>query len=487
MSSRYVLNPFMNTSKLLNTMKYAAERDGKWIGDQKDSRQYSWTDRQHEEWVDRRFGQLDPLKRKTSLLETKSMKTSAVESWKQKKSLDNAITLSLANNHLGVDILQQLYDNQKNAFFSPFSISMAFAMVFMGAKGKTHEELYAGLGYKSVHLSDIQINEQFQEILTELNDKYKIRPYALRVANKLIIRARFPIEDKYQGVLTKYYHSAVESIDFRNNPVAIREALNTWVANTTNNKIQEILPKPLDPVDQRGAVHHRRFLPKPLDPVSTYMVLLNAIYFKGLFANKFDPKETKEEPFITGETGAEHKKVPMMHRKGVFNYTEISAIDSKLLELPYAGDEISLYLLLPNQPQGLSKSKHQLKDFAVIEKAITRCYSMEVDVTVPKFKIDAQYSLKDLFMTLGISSLFGPTAVLTGISERKNLYVSEVIHKASVEVSEMGTEASAATAIKINTKSPKQQLTFRADHPFTFFIRQNRNGMLLFAGYVNKL
>jgi serpin B len=174
-----------------------------------------------------------------------------------------------------------------------------------------------------------------------------------------------------------------------------------------------------------------------------------------------------------------------MKRNGKFNYTEIEELNSKLLEIPYSGDDISLYILLPNDKQGLKKLNSNLKDFAVIEKSIRDLREIVIEVTIPKFKVEAEYKLIEPLQKLGMKQVFSPEADLSGIDGKRDLSVSKVIHKAVVEVNEEGSEAAAATAIVVTNSSIPND--FRADHPFMFFIRDNRNGMNLFVGQINKL
>jgi serpin B len=182
----------------------------------------------------------------------------------------------------------------------------------------------------------------------------------------------------------------------------------------------------------------------------------------------------------------------MMIRNGKFNYTEIEELNSKLLEIPYSGDDLSLYILLPNEKQGLKKLNSNLKDFAVIENSIRNLRENEVQVTIPKFKVEAEYELKEHLLELGMKQVFNSESDLSGIDGKQDLFVSKVIHKAVVEVNEEGSEAAAATAIVVKAGSAKPPnnpiiFEFKAIHPFLFFIRDNRNGMILFIGQINKL
>jgi serpin B len=371
------------------------------------------------------------------------------------------LSISSANNHLSLELLQQLYSEESNVFFSPFSISTAFGMLYLGARNKTADQLREVLGYNFGHLSNEAINEEFVTVLREIED-VDSNKYQLNVANKLVAQQNFDILETYKQNLKKYFQTTIDSADFVHNSVAATDAINEWVKQKTHDKIVKLLSEPLSP--------------------STRLVLLNAVYFKGIWETKFLKNETREEIFFN--QGISEFKTQMMRRNGKFNLTEIPELDSKLLELPYSGDDISLYIVLPNERQGLKSVKSKLTDFALIEKSITQLKEVEVHVTIPKFKIETSYSLKEQLSQLGMKEVFTSSADLSGIDGKLDLVVSKVIHKAVIEVNEEGSEAAAATAIIVGRALPN---VFRAVHPFFFFIRDNRNGMIIFSGRLNKL
>jgi serpin B len=343
-------------------------------------------------------------------------------------------------------------------------------MLYLGARNQTATEMKEVLGYSFGHLSNDEVNQQFGTVLREISD-FDSNKYQLNVANKLVAQQNFNILESYKQDLEKYFGTTIETTDFVHNSIAATNAINEWVKTQTHDKIPKLLSQPLDPL--------------------TRLVLLNAVYFKGIWSTKFLKNETKEEIFLN--RGVNEVKKEMMKRNGKFNYTEIESLNSKLLELPYSGDDLSLYIVLPNEKQGFNQLKNNLKDFAVIENSIQNLRESEVHVTIPKFKIEAEYELKEQLSKLGMRQVFTSAADLSGIDGKKDLEVSKVIHKAVVEVNEEGSEAAAATAIVIvpldavfPPKIPKVY-EFKADHPFVFFIRDNRNGMILFVGQINKL
>jgi len=284
----------------------------------------------------------------------------------------------------------------------------------------------------------------------------------LNDANKLVVQMGFNISKTYQDDLVNYFESSIESVDFVKESQKAIDSINQWVSRQTHNKIEKLIDGPLDP--------------------STVLILLNAIYFKGMFQYMFLKNETKEEVFFTADN--KQSTVQLMRRRGQFNYTEVPELESQLLEIPYSGDEISLYILLPNERQGLKTLRKSFTNFSVLDKSISALTNETVDVLIPKFKIETKYSLPQKLSELGIKLVFTGSADLSGIDGKQDLQVSDVIHKAYIEVTEEGTEAAAATEVPIDRMGILQ---FRADHPFVFFIRNNVNGMVLFSGHVNQI
>jgi serpin B len=374
------------------------------------------------------------------------------------------ISISSANNYLSLQLFQHLYNEEKNVFYSPFSISSAFGMLYLGARDKTAEEMKEVLGYNFGHLSNDEVNQQFGSVLREISDMDSNK-YQLNIANKLVAQQNFDILESYKDSLKKFYETTIETADFVHNSIAATNGINDWVKKETHDKIPKLLSQPLDS--------------------STRLVLLNAVYFKGIFTTKFLKNETREKVFFNH--GVNEMKTQMMRRNGKFNYTEVEVLNSKLLEIPYSGDDISLYVLLPNQKQGFNQLKSNLKDFAVIENSIRNMREVVVEVNIPKFKIEAEYELNKQLSELGMKQVFTSEADLSGIDGKRDLKVDKVIHKAVIEVNEEGSEAAAATAIVIVEESLPISYEFNANHPFMFFIRDNRNGMILFFGQINKL
>ena len=384
------------------------------------------------------------------------------------RALSATEPLAIANNDLFARLLDQLSTDKENVFFSPFSISNALAILYSGANGTTAQQIRQVLGYNLANMTDQQIKDDFRRTLNQIKS-LDANKYNLDIVNKILVQKDFNISETFKEEVQNNYNSEIESKDFFGQSAEVMNDINQWVRRQTRDKIQSLLAQPL--------------------PLDTLLVILNAIYFKGIFQTKFDKELTTDQQFFNHQN--QQKTIKMMRRIGTFNYTEVEELDSKLLELPYTGDDIGLYVLLPNQRQGLTSLKNNITDFSVIETAINNLIEEDVNVMIPKFKIESKYSLPETLSTLGMNLVFGGQADLSRIDGRGRLFVSDVTHKAYIEVSEEGTEATAVTGIIILPASaniyPKRRPIFRADHPFMYFIRDKRNGMVLFGGYIDKL
>ncbi|MBA4065858.1 MAG: serpin family protein [Isosphaera sp.] len=385
---------------------------------------------------------------------------------------DPAKDMAAAVNAFGLDLQAKLAGENGGLFFSPLSVSAALAMTSAGAAGETLAEMTKVLRLPA------DPHPAYGDLLHRLNrtGPYAVRcprKYELAVANAIWAHADFPWRKEFADFTRKHYGTGPEEVDF-GEPEAARKRVNDWAEKQTRDRIKELLPA--------GVV-------TPL----TRMVLANAVYFKGDWATRFDPKRTREEPFTTADGSA--AKAPLMHLAGDFRYAEFKLAGHpprkvgpapeypvQALELPYAGRELSMVLFLPRDPRsvravaGLLTPAHLAPDGLAWRER-------EVDVTLPRFKVETGYSLNKPLKDLGMKAAFGP-ADFTGMSPRgRELSVTDVLHKAFVEVTEEGSEAAGATGVVIGRASaPPDPVEFRADRPFVFAIRENATGAALFLG-----
>ena len=365
-----------------------------------------------------------------------------------------------ANNRFAINLYSQYKSEEGNIFFSPFSISTAMAMVYEGAEGKTAKEIKSVFGFPKY---DNSRRNQYSDLLSEINKNDK--EYALKTANALWAQQDFHFLDEYLTTVEKYYGGKTTNLDFKIEYEASRLIINNWVEDKTNNKIKDLFPE--------GSIH-----------LLTRLVLANAIYFKAKWLIQFDADKTSDEYFRVNPDKS--IKVPMMQptsQKSTFNYTQNK--DLQILEMPYAGEDLSMLILLP-----LDDDIEVLENSFTIEKLTEWKKSLrkrKVKIYIPKFKFKTKYFLGETLGDLGMPIAFTNSADFSGMSGTKDLKIDKVIHQAFIEVNEEGTEAAAATGIGVGMKTsmPRPPPIFKADHPFIFIIQQNETGNILFMGRVS--
>ncbi|XP_006087257.1 serpin B3 isoform X1 [Myotis lucifugus] len=387
---------------------------------------------------------------------------------------DTMNSLSEANTRFAYDLYQLFRKSTKeNIFYSPLSITSALAMVYLGSRKRTASEIQKVLHFNEVIENRTRgttraqveesgnVHQQFQKLLTELNkptDAYK-----LSLANRLYGDKKFQFFQEYLDNVKKFYLASVESADFVNATEETRKMINSWVESQTNEKIKDLFPK--------GSLNR-----------STILVLVNAIYFKGQWNEKFDPKGTKQGQFWLNKDTS--KVVQMMKQRNMFKFASLEDMQAKILEIPYKDKDLSMVLLLPNEIDGLQQLEDKLTAEKLIEWTSSRNMSMrDVHVQLPRFKVEQSFELQATMKALGMVDAFSSQdADFTGMSGSGELVISAMIHKSFVEVTEEGTEAAAATGIGISTTSAPNYKMFHCDHPFLFLIKHNKTNSILFFG-----
>ncbi len=370
---------------------------------------------------------------------------------------------SIARSNTGFcfDLYSRLKQQKGNLFFSPYSISVALAMTYAGARGNTRKEMAEVLHFPT---DDKEINEGFlllQKHFKQLEDQGAIQ---IHVANAIWCQKGEKILRTFLDTLLHYYDSRPFLVDFRSNTEAARNRINSWVEKETENRIKNLIP--------RGA----------LTPFSR-LVLTNAIYFKGKWAEEFKEENTKKQKFFT--TPGHYVFVPMMYREARFRMIRYPTF--RVIELPYVGNSLSMLIFLPEKVDGLKTLEKSLNvdTFTKFASALRQSPKMKVRVYIPKFSMTSGFCLSKTLRNLGMKSAFSG-ADFSGINGKKNLFLSSVVHKAFVDVNEEGTEAAAATGVMISmTAAISRPIpVFRADHPFIFVIQDNYSGSILFMGRV---
>ncbi len=360
-----------------------------------------------------------------------------------------------SNNKFAFELYFKLKDKEENIFFSPLSINSAFLIVYEGSRGNTKKEIEDVFGFPEEKIR----RPNFARIFNEINREDK--KYTLYTANALWVQKDFRILKEYKEIIKKYYISEIENLDFAGETEKSRQIINSWVSEKTRGKIKDLIPQ--------GGLN-----------ALTRAVITNAIYFKGNWLKRFDERNTKEEDFFVSEE--KKVKVPMMKmEKEIFNYFE----DDKLqvIEIPYDGEEVSMFIFLPKSLDINSINEYlNYEKFKEIKENTRR---EEVDVYIPKFKMETKYLLNNVLYEMGIKDAFSEIdADFSGISGRKELFISNVYHKAYIEVNEEGTEAAAATGIVVEITAVRFRKTFKADHPFVFLIYDKKLENILFLGRI---
>ncbi|XP_075545345.1 iripin-1-like isoform X1 [Dermacentor variabilis] len=367
-----------------------------------------------------------------------------------------------ANNQFGFKLLDKIpVSPQVNLFYSPYSVSTAMAMAYVGARGETQHDLHETLGYSSVGLTPDHVpsaHAQHTHLLRAPSNS------TLRVANAAVVQDGYVVTEEYLGLLRTSFGAEVNRAGL-NDEQSVR-GINDWVKNKTEGKIEQLLSEPLPP--------------------NTRLVLLNAIYFKGLWNTPFEVRGTSKAQFFNA--GTERVEVDTMHAQLNAGLAEDDETNADVLDLPYAGLDYSMTIVLPRVRNGVDALRQNLS-WPVFQRLLSKLNAHAVvEVALPKFKIEGSYKLKAPLSALGASKAFDERlADFSGISGSRDLVVYEVVHKAVVEVNEEGSEAAAATGVITYTKSATFGIPFVVDHPFLFFIRNRQTGDVLFAGQVNHL
>jgi serine protease inhibitor len=361
------------------------------------------------------------------------------------------------NNAFGLALYAKLRTEGKgNIFLSPYSISTALAMTYAGAKGKTAAEMKGVLHFT---VPEEQLHPAFAALTAKLHANTTKQGYQLRIANRLWGQSSFHFLPTFLQVTRDDYGAELARVDFTGNTEAARHAINSWIDEKTENKIKDLIAQ--------GVLGRL-----------TTLVLTNAIYFKGDWQRKFDAKARKDAPFSL--TPEEKVTVPMMHQRGDFAYGVVGEV--QVLELPYAGKDLSMFVLLPKRVDGLADLEQKLSP-ETLKAWTSGLREQKVEVYLPKFKMSASFRLDGVLSSMGMPLAFSDEADFSGMDGKRDLFISAVIHKAFVDVNEEGTEAAAATGVVMSRSAMVvQNPTFRADHPFLFLIRDNRTGSILFLG-----
>lgn len=366
------------------------------------------------------------------------------------------------SNAFAADLYGHLRSQPGNLFFSPQSISTAFAMAYAGARGQTASQMAQVFHFT---LAGERLHPAMGALLAAMNAAH--REYELHAADALWAEQDVQFLDSYLNLTKTNYGAGFHPVDFKHSPDAVRNTINQWAEQQTSGKITNLMGP--------GTVTQ-----------ATRLVLTNAIYFKGTWQNPFKVDLTDDEDFHL--TDRQTVKTPMMNRNGGYRYYDGGSFQE--LEMPYKGGELAMVVLLPKKIDGLAALEKSFTA-AAMSKWIEKLAPVnKVVLTLPRFKVTEQFELSGTLSAMGMEQAFTGAADFSGMTGRPEFSISAAIHKAYIDVNEQGTEAAAATAIAIvgmamqrpNNEPPP--IVFDADHPFLFLIRDQETGAILFLGRV---
>jgi serpin B len=373
--------------------------------------------------------------------------------------------LTAGNRAFAIDLYQAIQDSNDNLFFSPHSISLALAMTYGGAQNETAQQMAETLHFtlpnEAIHTG---FNALDLELASRNNEGDEMMPgFKLNIANSAWAQYDRPFEQAYLDLLAENYDAGLYLTDFAQHPESSRQAINDWVSEETEGKIEDLIP------------------PGAIDAL-TRLVLANAIYFNAAWQTVFDANRTEEEPFYLLD--GSQIDVPMMTHASSprLGYTRGDGFQA--VELPYNGGELSMVILVPEE--GTFAEFEANLTAEQLNEILESLTIQQVEFRMPKFSFESEFGLANTLKQLGMPDAFNPeTADFSGIDGTREMVIKDVIHKAFVDVDEEGTEAAAATAVIIGlTSMIETEIQMTVDHPFIFLIQDKTTGTLLFLGRV---
>jgi len=355
-----------------------------------------------------------------------------------------------------MDLYALLSQESGNVFVSPFSISSALAMTYIGAVGNTAQQMRQVLHFD---LADQELHSGFSRLIRSMNEPKK--DYQLSVVNAIWAQEGYAFKEDFLQQIEAYYQAGFNLVDFINDRTNARKTINDWIEENTEGKIKNMIKE-----NNINAL--------------TRLILTNAIYFKGSWQKPVDPSATELRPFYVSRDT--EKEVLMMWQRSDFRYTDDDLV--QVLELPYSGSGVSMIVILPKEERTLHEVEQQLS-LELFKQWISNLKMESVEVYLPKFRIECRLELRTVLMNMGMSDAFADAADFSGMDGTKKLKIQNVIHQSFVEVDEKGTEAAAATAVIVGIKaSPYEEkyVVFKADRPFLFILYDKTHDLILFMG-----
>lgn len=374
---------------------------------------------------------------------------------------DQLQKLAAGNTQFALELYSRLCDTPGNVCFSPYSLLIALAMTYVGARSETEKQMADVLHFPAVQDEVHQSFAGLQALINGLDDQETIQ---LRMANALFPHDAYPFLVDFLACLKESYQTSLTPLNFLDTERA-RQQINTWVAEKTRGQISEIIPT--------GGLASL-----------TRLVLVNAIYFKGLWQNPFDTRFTWEAPFWVSPD--QSVTVPMMMKKAAFGLANVK--NAQILEMDHCEGKTSLVFILPSEAGGLPALEKGLTA-AILEDWLSQLFETEVNVCLPRFRVKSGFALKDILISLGMPDAFDAAkADFSGMDGKhfpEGLLINQIFHQATTDVNEEGATATAATAAVMQLRGIHAVPEFYANHPFLFLIREKTTGCLLFMGRVS--
>jgi serpin B len=370
------------------------------------------------------------------------------------------------NNRFAFNLYQVVKNEPGNLFYSPYSISLALAMTYAGARNNTEAQMAEVLHYQ---LPQPQLHPTFNALDSTLTgygsgagSDQDAEAFQLNIANAIWGQEGYQFLQDFLDTLAENYGAGLRPLDFAAEPEAARATINDWVEEETNGKIENLIPPGL----LSSAVR---------------LVLTNAIYFNGQWVFQFEEGATQDDLFtlLDGSTVS----VPMMSQTEYFRYMEGDGYQA--VALPYQGAPMSMLLILPEE--GLFEQIEEGFSPELIKTITDGFDSRSVALSMPKFTFESEFDLAQTMAAMGMPDAFGGEADFSGMTGERDLFISNILHKAFVDVDEAGTEAAAATAVVMLESAsmpPEDSVTMKLDRPFLFLIQDEDTGTVLFAGRV---
>jgi serpin B len=379
-------------------------------------------------------------------------------------SAPELLQLASDNRAFAFDLYRVLRESESgNLFYSPFSISVALAMTYAGARTQTEQEMVEAMRFS---LSQQRLHPAFNGLELALSSRGEGAEgrdgegFRLNIANALWGQRGYGFLQTFLDVLAENYGAGMRLVDFEDAAESARVTINEWVGEQTEGRIQDLIPP--------GAIDS-----------TTRLVLTNAIYFNAAWQIPFTESRTEDAPFT--RLDGSQVTVPMMRQTESLGYLEGDGYQA--VDLLYDGAELSMTILLPEE--GTFEAFEASLDAERVEALFSALQRTEVALAMPKFEFESQFSLPTALRQLGMVEAFTSAADFSGMTGDRDLFVSDVVHTAFVAVDEAGTEAAAATAVIMKlTAMPAEPVEMTLDRPFVFFIRDIQTGTVLFVGRV---